>query len=246
MKYFILILSLLIGSAFAQNQELRFGLAGGFNAYQFTNWDAAIHQPENSYFTYSEEFAGDGLIFQSHALNGFSVGGLGSFAVRKWTLNIEPQYTLYRSTYVFTKEYYTERVVGTHSLRIPLFFTWRFFRKANSLYITAGFIANYVKNKDFQSPGFTYLFSGGQLYDGGIDYGDDHFEGVLYNRGRYWDRFIGLGKTVNNLNVAVRLVTRTNRSKEKILADMLRVELNLSFYLLTSSDLTAKRKIYYE
>ncbi len=246
MKLFYTILMLVSFLIFGQNQELRVGIAGGFNAFQYTKWEAAVYQPENSYFTYHEQNMGSGLIKKPHVLNGFSFGTIGTFAVKKWTFNIEPQYTLYRSVYVFEKEYYSERVVGCHSLRVPIFLTWRFFRKANSLYFTTGFIGNAVKNKDFQAPGVDYSFAGGELYNGGIDYGDDHFEGVLYNNGGYWDRFIGLGKTINNLNVAVRLISRTNRSQEKVLAEMLRVELNVSYHILSSSDLTRKRKIYYE
>ncbi|MCH2233129.1 MAG: PorT family protein [Crocinitomicaceae bacterium] len=231
---------------YGQNQELRVGVAGGFNAYQFTNYGAASYKPDNSYFTYNEALPESGLIFRSYVFNGFSFGTIATFAVRKWTFNIEPQYSLYRSVYVFQNEYYSERVVGSHSIRIPLFFTWRFFKKANSLYLTAGFIGNVVQNRDFQAPGVQHTLGNEEIYNGGVDYGDDHFNGVLYNSGGHWDRFIGLGKTVNNLNVAIRALSRTNRSQERVLANMLRVEVNFSYHILSTTDLTSKRKIYYE
>lgn len=250
MKHLLLILytfTFLVSTA--QNREWRFGGSIGFNIAERTQFSAKEYTPENAFYTYLAEEDENGkkdLINQDNILNAFSIGSITSFSVKKFTFNMELAYRIHRRDFQFTKPYNSSRVVGSRSLRIPLFINYRFFRKANSLFFTTGFILNFSKHYDYQNPGMSFTHSDGAIYDGGIDYGDNHFIGVLYNSGSYTDVFLGLGKNIKNIDFTFRFATRTPKSQEKILGWSRRLELNLSYFFLNTTDFAKKRKVYNE
>ena len=241
----ILILSLSFG-LYGQNIDMRFGFTGSTPFLMYTHVPLESYKAPNSYFTYHESSSGSGVINAYKTFNGYSLGGLATITFRKLTFNMAPSFMMQKTTFIFEKEYYSERVVGFHGFRLPTYWTFRLFRKVNSLYISFGRIWNVTKDFDFQHPGRPFLFAGGQIYNGGVDYGDYHFDEILYDEQNFVQRFIGFGKSIKDVNVGIRFIQRKRKHQEYILATTWQFELNLSYHFLNASDFTKKRKVYSE
>lgn len=238
------IFSLLLG--YAQNQDLKFGVSGSTQIIQSTKFLDSVYQPENSDFTYQESIDGEGIINRSHIFNSFSLGTLISYTLKKSTFSIEPQYFMQRSVFRFEKMSYSERVVGMRAFRLPIFYSFRIFKKKNSMFVTLGTIMTAAKNYDFQHPGSGYLFSDGPIYNGGIDHGDGHFQGILYTNNVYWQNYFGIGKNIGDFKLTFRFISRSRSSSKKIAAQIGQLEMSLSYSVFGISDLQKKRSIYHE
>ena len=235
---------LLIG--YGQNQDLKFGVSGSTQIIQNTQFLDSVYQPENSDFTYQEPVEDEGIINRSHIFNSFSLGTTVSYTLKKSTFSIEHQYFMQRSVFRFEKESYSERVVGMRAFRLPIYYSFRLFKKKNSMFVTLGTIMTAAKNYDFQHPGSGYLFSDGPIYNGGVDHGDGHFKGILYTNEVYWQHYFGVGKNIGDFKLTFRFISRSVRSNEKIAAQIGQLEMSLSYHIFGLSDLQKKRSIYHE
>lgn len=240
----IFIFIVLIG--YSQNQDIKFGVSASTQVLQNTRFMDSMYTPQNSDFTYQEKQKGKGIINRSHIFNGYSLGGVVRYTFRKSTLSIEPQYFMQRSVFRFQKEQYSERVVGMKAFRLPIFYSYKLFKKRNSMFLSVGTVFTAAYNYDFQHPGNEYLFSDGPIYNGGVDNGDGHFNSVLYTNENYWQNYIGIGKNIGNFKLTLRFMSRTKKSSEKIAAKIAQIELNISYHIIGISDFKKKRKIYHE
>lgn len=231
---------------YTQNQDITFAVSASTQVFQSTKFMESKFQPKNSYFTYHEKNKGEGVINKGHIFNAYSLGALISYNFRKSTVSIEPQYFMQRSVFKFQKEYYSERAVGMKAFRLPIFYSYRLFKKKNSMFFTLGTVLSIAKHYDFQHPGNPFLFSDGPLYHGGVDYGDYHFNTILYTNDNYWQNFIGLGKNIGNYKLNFRLMSRTKKGREEIAANIWQVEMSVSYHIIGVSDFKKKRKIYHE
>tara|TARA_B100000508_G_scaffold75230_1_gene58635 strand:- start:107167 stop:107910 length:744 start_codon:yes stop_codon:yes gene_type:complete len=230
----------------AQNQDIKLGVSGSTQVIQNTKFLDAEYQPENASFTYLETSEGAGIINRSHIFNAYSLGFVANYTFKKSTISIEPQYFMQRSVYRFELESYSERTVGMKAFRLPIFYSYKLFRKKNSMFLTVGTVFTAAKNYDFQHPGTEYLFEDGEIYNGGVDHGNDHFRSILYSNDPYWQHFFGIGKNIGDLKITFRFMARAKGSAEKIAADIGQLELNLSYHIVSLSDFQKKRKIYHE
>lgn len=242
---FILFISVIFWGQ-AQNQDLKFGLGGGTHVAQFTRYSEPEYQPANADFTYQEKTEGAGVINQTHIFNAFSVGTYASFTRKKSTLTAELQYFMQRSVFPFEKEQYSERLVGMKAFRLPMMYSWRLFKKKNSMFISLGTMMTVAKNYDSQFAGREFLMANGEIYNGGEDFGDNHFESILYSNQLYWQNFFEIGKNIGDFKLSFRFIRRSKGSRQLIEADINQVEIYLKYHIFAVSDFTKKRSIYHE
>lgn len=239
--FFIFVLT-----GYSQNQDIKFGVSASAQVLQSTKFMDSIYSPENADFTYKENQAGEGVINRSHIFNGYSLGGVVRYTFRKSTLSLEPQYFMQRSKFIFQQESYSERIVGMKAFRLPIFYSFKLFKKKNSMFLSIGTVFTVAYNYDFQHPGSAYLFSNGTIYNGGVDHGDNHFNSVLYTNENYWQNYLGIGKNIGDFKLTLRFMSRSTRSNEKIAARIAQIELNISYHIIGISDFKKKRKVYHE
>ena len=237
-------------------QELRFGLVTGMNIYQNTKLNLATLSPPDSYYTYTETNPGDGLIDKHSVFNAFHIGGAFKFSYRKFSLNMEPQYYYQRTTINFEKPYGIRRLFGKKAFRMPIYLTYKFFKKENSLYLLGGLSFNKERNWDIQDPGINYYLGGDEIYEYSVDgdwgispsqyanFGNDHFAQVLYDDLPYWNYMFGLGRTFGRYNASVRFQSRFNITDHQQLAEIGTIEFSLTFLFLSTKDLTEKHFLY--
>lgn len=227
-------------------QEFNLGGNFGFNIFQKTTLDLAVYQPENSYYTYFESNNGAGLIDKNSFLNGLHFGGSVNFMYKRLGVYLEPQFYYQRSVLEFEQPYITERVLAKKGFRMPLYFTYKFYKKARSAYSIIGLSLVKEKNWDFQNPGVGYYLGDEVLYNNSIDLGDDHFKDVLYNDQAYWNLMIGLGKHLGRMNTSVRYLVPLGREKKGLQGKMWGLELGINFFFLSTKELTQKHHLYVE
>ena len=225
-------------------QDVQMGFVAGANLFQNTKLDTSIYSPQTSYHTYLESKEGAGLINQNVVLNALNIGMIFNFGYKKFTFNIEPQYYYQRTTFYFEKPYQTERIIGRRAFRLPIYSTFKFFKNDKSIYGISGFVFNYEKTWDFQAPGPGYYLSSVALYEDAINFGDNHFEGVLYDDHAYWNYMIGFGKKINRFNMSLRYLNQLNITKHDIDAKIWQLELSVNILLLSSNDFTKKHFLY--
>lgn len=241
-----IIFTLYVLTGYAQNQDIKFGVSASTQVFQSTRFMDSIYKPQNSDFTYKEDQKGTGIINRAHIFNGYSIGGVIRYTFRKSTLSLEPQYFMQRSIFVFQKESYSERVIGMKAFRLPIFYSFKLFKKKNSMFLSIGTVLTVANHYDFQHPGNEFLYANGPIYNGGVDYGDGHFNSVLYTDEAYWQNYFGIGKNIGDFKLTLRFMTRSIKSSEKIAAEIAQLELNISYHIIGISDLKKKRKIYHE
>lgn len=242
-KITILILFFILNKS-VNAQDLKLGFLVGTNVYQNTQVDTAIYSPTNSYNTYIENEEGKGIINKHVIFNSINTGLIFNFSFKKFTFNIEPQYYYQRTTFYFEKPYPTERVIGKRAFRLPVYSTYKFFKNKNSIYGLAGLVFNVEKNYDFQAPGVGFYVGPDPLYENEINFGDDHFKGILYDDYNYWNYVVGFGKKINRFNYSVRYLNQFNITKHSILAKTWQIELSVNILLLSYSDFTKKHFLY--
>lgn len=246
MKRLTGILSLMCLLSFiGRAQEVRLGVAGGTNMYENTKLDTLSFSPLNSYYTYLEEESGAGLINKHSAFNSIHFGAVLNFSYKRFGFNIEPQFFYSRKVYRFKEPYELSRVIGQKAFRMPTYFTYKFFKKENSSYAIVGL--NFIKASywDFQNPGAGYYLGDQQLYEESADFGDDHFNGVLYDEKGYKTAVLGLGKQFKKMNASLRYMLPLGM-KDRVLAESYKVELTLSWMFLSTADFTKKHFLYIE
>jgi hypothetical protein len=245
LKGYILIAGMLVLSI-SRSQEFNLGGVFGFNAFQFTQLDTAIYSPANTYHTYIESSTGAGLIKKNSYANGLHFGGAINFNYKRFTIYWEPQFYYQRSVFSFEKPIIVERVLAKKAFRMPLYFSYKFFKKEKSLYSIIGLTFSKEKNWDFQNPGIGYYVGDELLFDNNIDFGDDHFENVLYNDQGYWNLTLGLGRKIGNLNSSIRYQIPINPEKRNLSIKTWQIELGFSFYFLSTKEITQKHYLYVE
>ncbi len=247
MKRLISISTIFLFSASAAGQELKFGFNVGTHLVYRTKFDQPIFIPENSYYIYQEKSAGAGVINKTSVFNSLSVGGLVTASYKRFTLNIEPQYFFQRTIYKFKEPTETERVIGKKALRIPIYGTYKFWKKENSTYLIAGLIFHSEANYDLQNPGGEVYFVGKPYAQSTINFGDNHFYNVLYDDKPYWSSMLGIGKvTRRGLNYSLRFHRRLNTEKRGIEGRIWNLELNIGYLFLSTRDFTKKHYLYFD
>jgi hypothetical protein len=225
-------------------QEVQLGLTIGTTPYKRVVLDWAQFAPENGYYTYVEENTGEGIISANKVFNSVNIGAVINFSYRKFGVNIEPQYGYERTVYKFAKPNTLSRVIGAKSFRFPFYFTYKFFKKENSSYFLLGFNFINETNWDFQHPGEKYYLSDGTAYFWNPDFGDDHFQGVLYDGKTYTNFIIGLGKQFKRINASLRFQSPMGKVTERLPVSMFRTEFTLNWMFLSTKDFTRKHPLY--
>jgi hypothetical protein len=230
----------------AKAQEFNFGGTAGFNVMQHTSLDTTIYSPPNSYHTYIAPYAGARLIDHRSFVNGLHLGGAVNFIYKRLGVYWEPQFYYQRTVFQFDQPIMTERVLAKKAFRMPLYFTYKFFKKERSMFSIIGLSMMNERNWDFQNPGVGYYLGDETLYDNNIDLGDDHFEGVLYNDETYWNLVLGLGKKLGRANAALRYVLPMGREKRGLSGDIWSLEMSFNFFFLSTKEITQKHHLYFE
>lgn len=245
---FFIIISMLCSTVqlLSQNRDIKFGVVGATQVLQATRFKQATYQPPGSSFVYQEKTEGAGIIDRAHVFNAYALGFTADLTYKKSTLGMATQYFMQRSVFRFQKEQYSERVVGMRAFRLPMYYRLKLFKKKNSMFLAVGTIFSVAQYYDFQHPGDEYLFSDGEIYEGGQDFGDNHFEGILYSRDPYWQHFFEIGKNIGDVKVSFRFMSRGKKSSEKIAAEIGQMELRISYQVFGLSDFLKKRAIYHE
>lgn len=243
MKKLLLYISLMMSLGLSA-QELRLGVTIGTAPIKFMKYDSAQYAPANSYFTYVEEYSGSGLIKDYKPFNALNLGGVLNFAYRKFSLNVEPQFYFQRSVYRFIEPIRLKRVIGSKGFRMPIYLTYKFFKKETSAYILLGYTAIKERYWDFQHPSEDYYFSGGEIFQNEPNFGHDHFESVLYDSRGYGNFILGFGKQFKKFNSSIRFSAPSRRYADRIQAQTWRYELTFSWLFLSTKDFTNKHPLY--
>ena len=247
MKKQFAILILILSTSGTWAQEVRFGFTTGTHLLYKIKYNEAYYHPENAYVTYHESQQGRGVINKFSAFNSFLFGSAINASYKRFTLNAEPQYFFQRTILRFDDPISTERVVGKKAFRIPLYGTYKFWKKENSMYFLAGFIFHKEANYDFQNPGGDVYFDGNQYLQNTLNTGDNHFYKLLYNEKAYWSYTFGLGKiTKKGINYAVRFHQRLNTKSRGIMADVWNVEFTINYLIISTRDFTKKHFLYFD
>lgn len=227
-------------------QEFNLGANFGFNVFQKTTLDTSILSPPNTYHTYQEKSQGAGLIDKNAFVNGLHLGGSVNFIYKRLGVYLEPQFYYQRSVFQFERPVVTERVMAKKAFRMPIYFTYKFFKKENSMYSIIGFSLQKEKNWDFQNPGVGYYLGDEVLYDNNIDLGDDHFQDVLYNDQSYWNLMLGFGRRIGKVNASLRYVKPLGREKKGLSGNIWSLEMGFNFFFLSTKEITQKHHLYVE
>lgn len=237
---------LLILSATNWAQDVNIGVTFGFNAYQRTDLDRAIYSPANSYFTYVEEDKGKGLMNDNGFLNSAYIGVAMNYSWKRINCFLEPQFFYQRSYYNPYAPYNLFRVLGKKAFRMPIYITLNWFKKATSPYFLIGINLIHEKNIEFQSPDGYYYFGSDALYNETFFVGDNHFEGLLYQDGTYFNYMVGIGKKFKRFYGAINYQNKLRFTKHTIEANIQRVEISTTFILFNTEKLRKKHFLYVE
>lgn len=227
-------------------QEVRLGLTVGTTPLRYVLWDTTHYSPANSYHTYIADSPGLGLINSYKAFNAVNIGAIFNFSYRRWSFNFEPQYFYERGVYRFLEPIEVKRVVGAKGFRMPFYFQYKFFKKENSSYFIFGWNVTKANYWDFQHPTEGYYFSNEQPYQGNIDFGDDHFKGILYDEKVYGSVLLGLGKQFKKMNSSLRFQTPRGKVLQRLPILSWRIEWTFSWYFLSTKDFTNKHPLHIE
>jgi hypothetical protein len=225
-------------------QKVSAGFTIGPNFVQQMKWDVAYFAPDNSYHTYIESNSGEGLINKISVLNGGHIGGVLFVDYKRFGFGMEPQYHYQRTYLSFDRPDQINRIIGKKSFRLPTYFTFRLFKKPKSAYVILGM--NLVKETiwDIQDPGFDYSIGESVIYENQVQVGSDHFGGILYDNGAYWNYVIGFGKKLNNWNSSIRFQSNLDITKHSVQANIWQLELSFNFLFLSTKDFTEKHFLY--
>ncbi|MCG8575407.1 MAG: hypothetical protein MI810_11015 [Flavobacteriales bacterium] len=226
-------------------QEVKFGITTGTHLFYRISLKDAFYFPENSFTGYQESSAGTGVINKNSMANSFFLGSTINGSYKRWTATLEPQYFYQRTTLRFTKPISVNRVFGKKAFRLPVYISYKLWKKENSTYLFGGLIFHKETNYDFQSPGTEVYFNGVEFGQNSIDYGDNHFYRALYTEKGYWSYTFGIGKiTRRGVNYGVRFHRRLNLESRGIMADIFNVEFMINLNVVSTKDFTKKHFLY--
>jgi hypothetical protein len=243
-RFYPYLLMLCLFSAGAYGQKVSVGFTLGPNFVQQMKWDASYCAPENSYHTYIESDEGEGLVNKISIINGGHLGGVIYADYKRFGFGLEPQYHYQRSYIGFERPYRVDRVFGKKSFRLPTYFTYRLFKKPESVYAIVGFSLVKETNWDLQDPGFDHTLSNGPIYQNQTEVGPDHFAGILYDDAAYWNYMVGFGKRANKWTTSIRFQSNLNVTKHSVEANIWQIEMSFNFFFLSTKDFTEKHFLY--
>jgi len=228
-------------------QELKFGFTMGTHLLYRAKLIQDSFIPTNSFYVYQKSPDKAGVIDKYSVFNSVSLGGAVCASYKRLTANLEPQFFYQRTIFTFTEPLETQRVIGKKALRIPLYGTYKFWKKENSMYGLAGLIFHVETNYDLQNPGGEVYFVGKQYTQTTINFGDNHFYNVLYDEKPYWSYMVGLGKiTKRGINYSVRFHRRLNTEARGIEGKIWNLEFNIGYLLISTKDFTKKHYLYFD
>ena len=225
-------------------QEVRLGMTIGTSPAEYTSLNIAQHSPANSYYTYVESSQGEGLIRTVKVFNSANIGVVINFSYRRFAFNMEPQFFYKRGIYTFREPAEIRRIMGAKAFRMPMYFTYKFFKKENSAYLLLGWNITKESNWDFQHPGDGFYLSDQPPYAQTPDFGDDHFQGVMYDGMSYSSVILGLGKQFKKFNMSIRFQRNSNKFESRLPLDTWRTDLTFSWLFLSTKDFTNKHYLY--
>lgn len=243
MRLFLLAISLTLLLP-STAQEIRMGISYGVNVYQSTKLDLPSLTPENSYHTYLVAPDKNYLLEKNSFVSGYFLGASFNFGWRKFGLNISPQFYFQRTVLRFDYPFEVFRVWGKRALRIPFYFTYKFFKKERSIFLLAGFTVNKETNWDFQSPDPGFYFGPEPIYQNTINTGDGHFENYLYQNNPYVNFSVGIGRNFRRWNTILRYHTKAGGGNIPVQTSQ--IELGFNILFLSSKDFTQKHFLYVE
>jgi hypothetical protein len=227
------------------SQEVRFGLVGGTAPVKKVVLDIPLLIPTNTYYTYFEESEGAGLINETKFFNSVHLGALFNVSYKRFSLNLEPQFYIERMRFRF--QYFNtdmERIIGCKAFRMPVYLTYKFFKKERSSYVLCGINVINETNWDIQFPGDGFYLNGKPAYLETENYGDDHFQDVLYDGRTYLNLNVGLGKQFKYINSSIRFQKPIGGVNERLPVRTFKVEWTLSWLFLSTKDFTKKHPLY--
>ena len=244
-KGLFIILTLVYTSTTVIAQEVRFGIVGGTAPVKKVELDIPFLLPSNSYYAYVEENPGSGLVNDWKVFSSVHLGAIINFSYRRFSLNAEPQFYIERSRYRFPYYYVDmERIIGAKAFRMPLYFTYKFFKKEKSSYLLFGLNIIKETNWDIQFPGDGYYLNGKPLHHEAENFGDDHFQNVLYDGKTYLNLNVGLGKQFKNINSSLRFQMPIGKVNDRLPVRTFKVEWTVSWLFLSTKDFTKKHPLY--
>ena len=243
---FVAILFLM--SHFSFTQDVIFGANFGvnpFNKFKFIN-TTDYYKPINSFYTYTSEQPGTGIIVDEQKFFITVHFGLTARVSRKKIgFNFEPQFVLEYSRIKFNSPYRNTRVLSNKGLRLPMYFTYHLFNNPLALHLNAGIILTSVTYYDYQQPDLVYYATNEEPYVNTINGGDNHFYNVFYDKSEITAQYlIGFGKRINRLDYNLRYVS--NLSSSKLTGTRWQIELHMNFFFLSKEDFSTKNHLYEE
>lgn len=225
-------------------QEIRLGMVAGTTPIKRTIVDLAQYSPSNGFNTYLEKNQGDGIINTAHAFSSVHLGSILSLSYKRFSFNIEPQFYYERSVYRFENPYILKRVIGVKAFRMPFYFSYKFFKKESSSFILAGFNVVNETNWDFQHPGEGYYFSNEAPFNEAQNFGDGHFQNLLYDGLTYMNVVAGVGKKFKKIAGSIRFQKPIGGVNNRLPVKTWRIEMSLSWLFLSTKDFTNKHPLY--
>ncbi len=246
MKYLITILLTVVLTTFTFTQVIKAGVSVGGNIYQNTKVSLPIYFPDNTYLTIIEENKGQGILNSHNAFNGYFLGGIITGFYKKFSFTVEPQF-MYKYSHL---EFKTPSTLNWSLLekgfRMPMYFSYRLTKSTKSIELLTGLTLFKTNTIDFQTPGFSYLFLGDDIYSNNIYYGRNIFKDVLYNNQSYMMFLIGFKKPLKKWDMTIKFQSYLNSQKYPIEAKYFQFEIGFSRYIFNSDFLTNKHYLYVE
>ncbi len=246
MKHLIAILLMVVLTTSSFSQVLKAGVSFGGNLYQNTKVSLPIYFPDNTYLTLIEEDKGKGIVNAHNGLNSYFFGGIITGFYKKFSFTVEPQFIYKRYHLQFKKPTRIDWIVMEKGFRMPMYFSYRLTKSTKSIELLTGLTLFKTTTKDFQSPTFDYSFLGDAIYDGGIYYGRNIFNGVIYNNQTYFMFLIGFKKPLKKWDMTLKFQSYLNSKKHLIDAKYFQFELGFSRYIFNSNFITNKHYLYVE
>jgi hypothetical protein len=228
------------------SQEIKAGITFGGNLYQNTKVTIPIYFPKNTYLTIIEEDKGKGIFNSHNVLNSYNLGVVVSVFYKKFSFSIEPQYMYKRHHLIIKKPQQINWILMEKGFRVPLYFSYRLTKNSKSIELLTGLTLFKTHSIDFQEPSIGYSFLGDNIYDGQINYGNNIFNGVLYNNKMYYMFLVGIKKPLKKWDMLIKFQSYLNSKSQPIEAKYFQIELSLNRYIFNSKNITNKHYLYVE
>jgi len=244
-KNIVISIFICVLSFWASSQEIKLGFVVGTNLYQKITVEQPSFSPSQSYITFISEDTSR-LIDSDHAFNAFHIGSKISVLYKRFSFNLEPQFLFKRSLLYFDYPSNIDWILIEKGFRLPLYFTYKVFKKSNSIYLISGLSYTKTKHWDFQSPTSAYNFLNEEFANGNPVFGYNLFEDYLYSQKGYWNILLGVGKKLKKINFALRFQTQFKSDNLAFDTKTIQVEWSVSRQILSSKDITTKHFLYVE